>query len=150
MSYLTVPARSGIFRLSYLRYPRIPRYFGISIPTVPARSGIFRYNTYDTHVYPGNSGFQYLPYRQNQVFSKATPTIPTIPRYFGISIPTVPAKSGIFESHTYDTHAYPGISGFRYLPYRQDQVFSGYNTYDTPVFLDFDTYRTGKIGYFQV
>ena len=74
------------------------RYFRMTIPTVPARSGIFRYNTYDTHAYPGILGFRYLPYRQNQVFSKAIPTIPT----------------------------------------------------HTPVFQDFDTYRTGKIGYFQM
>ena len=52
------------------------------------------------------------------------PRYPRIPRYFRFPIPTVPAKSGIFESHTYDTH-------------------------DTPVFPDDDTYRTGKIRHFQ-
>ena len=122
-------------RVSYPRYPRIPRYFRISIPTVPAISGIFESHTYDTHAYPGILGFRYLSYRQNQVFSKAIPTIPThtpvfldfdtyrtgkiryfqgiiptIPRYFWISIPTVPARSGISRYNTYDTHAYPGMA----------------------------------------
>ena len=96
----------------------------MSYPTVPARSGIFTYHTHDTHAYPGISRFQYLPYRLDQVFSKAIPTIPTIPRYFRMTIPTVPARSGIFRYHTHGTHAYPGISRFRYLPYRLDQVFS--------------------------
>ncbi|CAM9557572.1 unnamed protein product, partial [Sphacelaria rigidula] len=35
-------------------------------------------------------------YRFNREFSNAIPTIPTIPRYFNISICTVPARSGIF------------------------------------------------------
>ena len=56
-----------------------------------------------------------------QVFSSVIPTIPTIPRYFEISIPTIPARSGIFRCHTCDTRNTPV---FWYLPYQLDQVFS--------------------------
>ena len=98
------------FRKPYLRYPRIPRYFDISIPTVPARSGIFESHTHDTHDTPVFQDFDI--YRTGKIRYSRKPYLryPRIPRYFKISIPTVPAKSGIFRCHTHDTHAYPGMA----------------------------------------
>ena len=105
-SYLQYPRYPGISGFRYLSY-RQNQVISKAIPTIPTHTPVFQdFNTY----------------RQSQVFSKAKPTIPTIPWYFGISIPTVPARSGIFR----------------------------YNTYDAPVFRDFDTYRIGKIGHFPV
>ena len=93
--------------------------------------------------YHGILRFRYLPYRLDQVFSDVIPAIPTIPRYFDISVPyhtgsiryfqqsclryqrypgilrfrylTIPARSGIFNSHTHDTHAYPGMEYLGYI-----------------------------------
>ncbi|CAM9532337.1 unnamed protein product, partial [Sphacelaria rigidula] len=42
-------------------------------------------------------------YRLNRGFSNVIPTIPTIPRYFEISIPAVPARSSISQTHTVPT-----------------------------------------------
>ena len=66
--------------------------------------------------YRGILRFRYLPYRLDQVFSDVIPAIPTIPRYFEISVPTLPARSGIFRCHTHDTHAYPGMEYPGYIP----------------------------------
>ena len=44
-----------------------------------------------------------------------------IPRYFEISVPVIPATSGIFRSHTWDIRDTPV---FWYVPYQLDQVFS--------------------------
>ena len=87
----------------YRRYPGIMRFLYLAIP---GRSGIFRSHTHDTHAYSGmeypgyipgvcrvrylSHGFEVfstLPYRVDKVFSDVIPTIPTIPRYFEISIP---------------------------------------------------------------
>ena len=66
--------------------------------------------------YHGILSFRYLPYRLDQVFSDVIPAIPTIPRYFEISVPTIPARSGIFRCHTHDTHAYRGMEYPGYIP----------------------------------
>ena len=71
------------------------------------------------------SGFRYPPYRLDRVFSNVIPAIPTIPRYFEMSVPTILARSGIFKCRPCDTH-------------------------DTPVFRDSGAYYTGLIRYFQM
>ena len=138
--------------MSYLRYQRYHGILRFRYLTIPAPSGIFNSHTYDTNDTPVFWDFETLPYRLDQVFSDVIPTTPTIPRYFEISIPyhtgsiryfqqsypryqrypgilrfrylTIPPRSGIFNSHTYDTNDTPVFWYFDTLPYRLDQVSS--------------------------
>ena len=73
----TIPARSGVFKChTFDTYDN--RYFGMSDPTVPAPPGIFKTSYLQNPApFTGISRFQFLPYRLNEVFSNATPTIPT-------------------------------------------------------------------------
>ena len=116
-----------------------------------------------------------------QVISNVIPTIPTIPRYFEIWVPyhtgsiryfqmsyqryqryhgilrfrylTIPARPGIFNSHTHDTNDTPVFWDFDTLTYRLDQVFStAIPTIPTiPRCFEISIpYHTGSIRFFQL
>ena len=96
--------------------PTIPRYFETSVPYHPGSIRYFQMSYLRYQRYHGVLRSRYLPYRLDQIFSGVIPAIPTIPRYFEILVPTIPARSGIFRCHTHDTHAYPGMEYPGYIP----------------------------------
>ena len=73
--------------------------------------------------YPGILRFWYLPYRLDQVFSEVIPAIPTIPRYFDIS---VPYHTGSIRYFQQSYPRYPRVPRY------------------------FGTYHTSSIWYFQM
>lgn len=104
---------------------------------IPCR---YRLNREASHAYPrylryhGILGFQYLPYPLNQVFPEV---MPTIPLYFEIPVPTLPAPSGIFIIHLYNTTLFrhstpttPAQSGISRLIHGVPTHTTGW---DTPV-----------------
>ena len=98
---------------------------GSAIPTIPPRCRYFQMSDTRYQRYPGISNFEYL---------------------------TIPARSGIFNSHTYDTNNTPAFRDFDILPYRLHQVFSdAIPTIPTiPRYSEISIfYHTGSIRYFQ-
>ena len=73
--------------------------------------------------YPGILRFWYLPYRLDQVFSEVIPAIPTIPRYFDISVPYHTGSIRFFQQ---SYPRYPRVPRY------------------------FGTYHTSSIWYFQM
>ena len=85
-----------------------------------------------------------------QVFSNVRPTIPTIPRYFEISVPYHTGSIRYFQMSYLRYQRYHGILRFRYLPYRLSQVFSDVIPAIPAIPRYFGIYHTSSIRYFQM
>ena len=94
-----------------------------AIPTIPPRCRYFQMSDPRYQRYPGIFRFRYvtIPARSG-IFNSHT--IPTIPRYFENSIPYHTGSIRYIHMPSLRYQGYPGILRSRYLPYRPNQVFS--------------------------